>query len=118
MFQQILQTISSHLDGVIACMILDPDAIMVAELYQGGDKEAVNSLAIELTSTLSSLHKRRVLEEVGAVDELVVSTSTMTAVFRTLKDGYTLLLVLEMEADVARGQTMLRLMAPWVARAL
>jgi len=118
MFQEVLQKITTHVEGVQGCVLLDSDSVPIAELYGAGDRDAINFIAIELTNLVGSLRKRNVLEEFGAVTQFMLSTERAIVLGQIINDEYVLLTAMDPTADLGRGATMLRLMAPWVKRIL
>lgn len=118
MFQEILQKIAQHVDGVRGCILLDADSVPIAEVYPQGDGAMINALGVELTNLINSLVRRNVLDEVGAVREFSLSTSRFVALCRTVGQNYILLVAMAPEADTERGLTMARLMSPWIERLL
>lgn len=119
MFKEQLAKIAKHLEGVQACVLLDADAIPIEELYlDAADKDVIGALAVELANLISSFRKRGVLEDVGAMHELTLSTERTTALARTIANEFLLLVALDPDSDPVRGRTMLRVVAPWIERNL
>lgn len=118
MFQEILQKISAHVDGVLGCMLLDHDSVPISQIYPNADEESLSMMAVEVTNLLSSLKKRNALEEMGQVEEFMLTTEHVTALCRMVAGEFILLLALAPNADIERGRTMLRLMSPWIEKIL
>ena len=116
MFQEILQKISTHVDGVMGCMLLDHDSVPISQIFPNVDEESITMMAVEVTNLLASLKKRNALEEMGQVEEFMLTTERLTALCRIVGGEYILLLALAPNADIERGRTMLRLMSPWIEK--
>lgn len=117
MFQEVLQKITTHVEGVQGCVILDADSVPIAELYTE-NRESINFIAVELTNLIGSLRKRNVLDDFGSVTQFMLSTERMIVLGQVVNDEYVLLTAMDPSSDLGRGATMLRLMAPWVQRIL
>jgi len=118
MFDEILHKIASHVDGVRGSLLLDPDSVPIAEHYVDGSDEAIGALGIELSNLVNSLERRDALDESGSVREFSMATDNVVALCRTIGGQYVLLVAMDPVADIERGQTMVRLMAPWIERLL
>ena len=72
-------------------------------------------IAVELSSMLRKLRMTRI-EGQAEVDEVSMTIGAVTTLAKIIADEYMLVLSLGESGDVSRGQTMLRLIAPYVEK--
>ena len=119
MFKEQLNKIIHHLDGVQACLLLDADAIPIEEIYVRDNADTITALAVELANLVASFRKRGVFsEDVGAMRELSLQTELTLMLCHAVGDEFLLLVAFDADADPIRGQSMLRIVAPWLERIL
>ena len=75
----------------------------------------MNAVAVELSNLLDKF-RRLQNYDMGEVNEVSITLGDITALARVVAEEYLLILAMDAEADVNRGQTMLRLIAPFVER--
>ena len=118
MFLEILKKIIRHVDGVKGCMLLDADAVAVAELYPGEEDSCFGNVAVEMTSLIRKLQRQGDVDSVGRITEFCLVTERFATIGRNVGDDFVLLVALDAHADITRGRDMLRLMSPWIKQIL
>ncbi len=116
MFKEKLSQVVNHVDGTLGCLLIGFDGIPIESLYPDEEIAQMDEVAVELSNLLGKFRRLEENYEMGGVDELSVTIGEITALARVVGDEYMLLLALDQEADVGRGQNMLRLIAPSVER--
>jgi predicted regulator of Ras-like GTPase activity (Roadblock/LC7/MglB family) len=115
MFKQKLTRVVNNVDGTLGCMLIGFDGIPIDSVFDGEDLPQMNAVAVELSNLLDKFRRLRIYE-VGEVNEVSITLGDVVALARVVASEYLLILALDAEADVNRGQTMLRLIAPFVER--
>ncbi|MDX9723429.1 MAG: hypothetical protein RBU37_21960 [Myxococcota bacterium] len=118
MFLDLLQKVSTHVEGVQGCLLLDRDAVSIAEQVLPAHAEMLSSLAVELTHALRLLARNGALEQTGPCHEFLFRMQHVTALGMSLQGEHVLLVALEAGADIERARRMLTLLCPWVERLL
>ncbi len=116
MFKQKLASVVNNVEGSIGCLLIGFDGIPIDSVYRG-DQELpqMSAIAVELSNLLGKFRRLQVYD-VGEVHEVSITTGMVTALARVVADEYLLILALSIDADVQRGQTMLRLISPFVEK--
>lgn len=115
MFKQKLSRVVGNVDGTIGCMLIGFDGIPIDSVFQGEEIPQMNAVAVELSNLLDKF-RRLQNYEMGDVNEVSITLGDVTALAHVIADEYLLVLAIDAEADVNRGQTMLRLIAPFVEK--
>ncbi|MGM0557060.1 MAG: roadblock/LC7 domain-containing protein [Myxococcota bacterium] len=115
MFKQKLTRVVSNVDGTLGCMLIGFDGIPIDSVFDGEEMPQMNAVAVELSNLLDKF-RRLQNYDMGEVNEVSITLGRVTALARVVAEEYLLILALDAEADVNRGQTMLRLIAPFVER--
>lgn len=115
MFKQKLTRVVDNVDGALGCMLIGFDGIAIDSVFRGQDLPQMSAIAVELSNLLDKF-RRLQIHDLGEVDEVAITTGAITTLARVVAEEYLLILALSQEADVGRGQTMLRLIAPFVER--
>lgn len=115
MFKQKLARVVNNIDGAVACMLIGFDGIAIDSVFKGDELPQMGAIAVELTAMLDKF-RRLQNYDVGDVNEVSITTGNITTLARVVADEYLLVLALGRDADVGRGQTMLRLISPFVER--
>ncbi len=118
MFLEILKKIVRHVDGVEGCMLLDADAVPIAELYPGEEDGCFGNVAVEMTNLLRKLERQSESENMGQITEFSLTTKRFATIGHIVGDDFVLLVALNADADFTRGRDMLRLMSPWIEQIL
>ncbi len=117
MFREKLSRVVNNVDGSIGCLLIGFDGIQIDAVYSGEEMTEMAAIAIEVSNLLDKF-RRMSLHEVGEVNEVSITTGAVTTLARVVSDEYLLVLWMHANADVNRGQTMLRLISPFVEREL
>ncbi|QDG52042.1 hypothetical protein FIV42_15215 [Persicimonas caeni] len=115
MFRQKLTRVVKNVDGSLGCMLIGFDGIPIDSVFSGEELVQMNAVAVELSNLLDKFRRLQIYE-VGEVNEVSITLGEVTALARVVASEYLLILALDTDADVNRGQTMLRLIAPYVER--
>jgi len=115
MFREKLTRVINNVDGAIGCLLIGFDGIQIDGVYAGEEMAEMSAIAIEVSNLLNKF-RRLNLHEVGEVNEVSITTGTVTTLARVVAEEYLLVLAMSADADVNRGQTMLRLITPFVER--
>ena len=115
MFKQKLASVVNNVDGSIGCLLIGFDGIPIDSVYREQELPQMSAIAVELSNLLDKFRRLQVYD-VGEVHEVSITTGMVTALARVVADEYLLILALSIEADVQRGQTMLRLISPFVEK--
>lgn len=114
MFEEKLRQVVSNVDGTVGCLLIGFDGIPIETLYTGEEIPEMDDVAVELSNLLGKFRRLEENYEMGGVKEVAVTIGDVTTLARVVGEEYLLMLALEPEADVGRGQNMLRLIAPSV----
>jgi predicted regulator of Ras-like GTPase activity (Roadblock/LC7/MglB family) len=115
MFKQKLTRVVSNVEGAHGCMLIGFDGIAIDSVFNGEELPQLSAIAVELSNLLDKFRRLQVYD-VGEVNEVSLTTGDITTLARVVADEYLLILAVPKHADVGRGQTMLRLIAPFVER--
>ncbi len=115
MFKQKLTSVVNNVEGSIGCLLIGFDGIPIDSVYRDQELSQMSAIAVELSNLLGKFRRLQVYD-VGEVHEVSITTGMVTALARVVADEYLLILALSNEADVQRGQTMLRLISPFVEK--
>jgi hypothetical protein len=75
----------------------------------------MSAVAVELSNMLDKFRRLQIYD-VGEVNEVSITAGSITALAKVVADEYLLILAMAVDSDVKRGQTMLRLISPFVER--
>lgn len=114
MFKQKLTRVVGNVDGALGCVLMDFDGIAIDQFW-AKEMPTLNSVAVELSNLLAKF-RRMEFKEMGEINEVSITTGDITTLARVVAGEYLLILALSDEADVGRGQTMLRLISPFVEK--
>ncbi|QED27927.1 hypothetical protein FRD01_11905 [Microvenator marinus] len=115
MFKQKLTRVVNNIDGAIGCMLIGFDGIAIDSVFREAEVPQLSAISVELSNMLDKFRRLQVYD-VGDVNEVSITTGNITTLARVIADEYLLVLALDKDADVGRGQTMLRLISPFVER--
>ncbi len=115
MFREKLSRVVNNVDGAIGCLLIGFDGIQIDGVYAEEEMVEMAAIAIEVSNLLDKF-RRMNLHEVGEVNEVSITTGSVTTLARVVADEYLLVLSMSANSDVNRGQTMLRLISPFVER--
>lgn len=115
MFRQKLTRVVNNIEGAYGCMLMGFDGIAIDSVFRGEELPQLTAIAVELSNVLDKFRRLQVYD-VDDVNEVSLTTGDITTLARVVSDEYLLILALSKDADVGRGQTMLRLIAPFVER--
>mgnify|MGYP001796126617 CR=1 FL=1 len=113
MFKEKLARVVGNVDGSIGCLLIGFDGIQIDAVYADKELPEMNAIAIEVSNLLDKF-RRRQLHDIGEVNEVSITTGEVTALARVVAEEYLIVLAVNAQADVNRGQTMLRLISPFV----
>lgn len=116
MFEEKLSQIIDNVEGTLGCLLIGFDGIPIESLYTGEKLTEMDEIAVELSNLLGKFRRLEENYEMGGVEELAVTIGDVTTLAHVVGDEYMLMLALSPDADVDRGQNMLRLIAPAVER--
>jgi len=114
MFKQKLARVVSNVDGALGCMLIGFDGIAIDSVWDQ-DLPQMSAVAVELSNLLAKF-RRLQIQDVGEISEVSITTGDITTLARVVAGEYLLILAMSMNGDVGRGQTMLRLISPFVER--
>lgn len=116
MFKQKLGRVVENVDGALGCLLIGFDGIPIDSVYdEGTEIPQMSAIAVELSNLLDKF-KRLQIYDLGEVHEVSLTAGEVTMLARVVAEEYLLVLAMGAEADVNRGQTMLRLISPFVER--
>ncbi len=115
MFREKLTQVINNVRGSMGCLLIGFDGIQIDSVYANKELPEMGAIAVEVSNLLGKFRRLK-LHEVGEVNEVSITTGGVTTLAHVVADEYLLVLALSSEADVNRGQTMLRLIAPFVER--
>jgi predicted regulator of Ras-like GTPase activity (Roadblock/LC7/MglB family) len=115
MFKQKLTSVVNNVDGSIGCLLIGFDGIPIDSVFRDQEFPQMGAIAVELSNMLDKFRRLQIYD-VGEVNEVSITAGPMTALAKVVADEYLLILAMSAEADVRRGQTMLRLICPFVER--
>ena len=114
MFKQKLTRVVSNVEGAIGCVLMGFDGIPI-DSFWARELPQMNAVAVELSNMLDKF-RRLQIADIGPVHEVSITSGDVTTLARVVAEDYLLILALSDEADVGRGQTMLRLITPFVEK--
>jgi len=115
MFKQKLTSVVNNVDGAIGCLLIGFDGIPIDSVYKDEELPQMSAVAIELSNLLDKFRRLQIYD-VGEVNEVSITAGSITALAKVVAEEYLLILALTVDGDVNRGQTMLRLISPFVER--
>lgn len=116
MFKQKLTRVVGNVDGAYGCMLIGFDGIAIDSVFTDEEMPQMSAISVELSNLLDKFRRLQSMYDVGEVNEVSLTTGDITTLARVVADEYLLVLAVDAHADVNRGQTMLRLIAPFVER--
>lgn len=114
MFKQKLTRVVSNIDGAIGCVLMGFDGISI-DSYWAQDFPQMQAVAVELSNMLDKFRKQQI-QDIGDIHEVSITSGDITTLARVVAEEYLLILALSDQADVGRGQTMLRLITPFLEK--
>ena len=117
MFKEKLTRVVNNVNGSIGCLLIGFDGIQIDSVYGERELPEMNAIAIEVSNLLDKFRRMK-LHDIGEVNEVSITTGEVTALARVVADEYLLVLAMDSHADVNRGQTMLRLISPFVEQGM
>ncbi len=117
MFKQRLTSVVNNVDGSIGCLLIGFDGIPIDTVYREEELDQMSAIAVEISNLLDKFRRLQVYEG-EEVNELSITVGPITALAKVVADEYLLILAMNAESDVNRGQTMLRLISPFVEQEL
>jgi hypothetical protein len=114
MFKQKLTRVVNNIDGAIGCVLMGFDGISI-DSYWAQDFPQMQAVAVELSNMLDKF-RRQQIQDIGDIYEVSITSGEITTLARVVAEDYLLILALSEEADVGRGQTMLRLISPFLEK--
>lgn len=116
MFKEKLSRVIDNVAGSLGCLLIGFDGIPIDSIYRDNNEiPQMSAISVELSNLLDKF-KRLQVYDLGEVNELSLTAGNVTMLARVVAEEYLLVLAMHAEADVNRGQTMLRLIAPFVER--
>lgn len=116
MFKDKLTRVVTNVPGSLGCLLIGFDGIPIDSIFTGKELTEMAAIAVELTNLLGKFRRMNLHDMMGDVNEVSITTGTVTTLARVIAEEYLLVLALGPEADINRGQTMLRLISPFVER--
>lgn len=116
MFKDKLTRVVTNVPGSLGCLLIGFDGIPIDSVFTGKELTEMAAIAVELTNLLGKFRRMNLHDMMGDVNEVSITTGTVTTLARVIAEEYLLVLALSSEADINRGQTMLRLISPFVER--
>lgn len=117
MFKEKLTRVIHNVSGSLGCLLIGFDGIPIDSAYPGENElPEMSAIAIELSNLLKEFRRLNLHDKMGAVNEVSITTGQVITLARVISDDYLLVLALDAEADVNRGQTMLRLISPFLEK--
>lgn len=113
MFKQKLTRVVGNVDGAIGCMLIGFDGISIDSVFTENEIPQMGAIAVELSNLLDKFRRLQIYD-IGEVNEVAITAGNITTVAHVVAEEYLLILAMSKDADVNRGQTMLRLIAPFV----
>lgn len=118
-FREHMQRIVEAVPGATACALMGFDGIAIDSYEIGGGELDIPTLLTEYSSAALTLRQSADQQPLaGAVAELVISTSALTAVLRPLNEEYFLAVVLAPGGVSGKARYMMRLAAPMLLQDL
>lgn len=115
MFKQKLSNVVNNVDGSIGCLLIGFDGLPIDSVYRGEELPQMNAIAVEVSNLLAKFRRLQAYD-MGEINEVSITAGTVTALAKVVAEEYLLILAMTTEADVNRGKTMLRLIAPFVEK--
>ena len=115
MFKEKLKRVVTHVDGSIGCVLMGFDGIQIDSVFTQEEMPEMGAIAIEVSNLLGKFRRLK-LHEIGQINEVSLTTGTITTLARVIAEDYLLILAVRQGADINRGQTMLRLISPSLER--
>ena len=115
MFKQKLANVVNNVEGSIGCLLIGFDGIPIDTVYRQEELPQMSAIAVEVSNLLDKFRRLQAYD-VGEVNEVSITAGSITALAKVVADEYLLILAMTADSDVNRGQTMLRLIAPFVER--
>lgn len=115
MFKQKLARVIENVQGSIGCMLIGLDGIAIDKEFRDQEDPQVGMIAVELSNLLDRLKRMEINDDVP-VNEIAVTAGDVTMLAHSVGGEYLLILAMHRDADINRGQTMLRLITPFIER--
>lgn len=117
MFKEKLSRVIHNVEGSLGCLLIGFDGIPIDSVYTGENElPEMSAIAVELSNLLKEFRRLNLHDKMGEVNEVSITTGQVTTLARVIAVDYLLILALNADADVNRGQTMLRLISPFLER--
>ncbi len=115
MFEDKLSRIVNNIEGARGCLLIGFDGIPIERVMLEDGFSQMEDVAVELSNLLDDFERLKAYD-LGGLNAVSVSMDNVTTLAQIVADEYLLMLILGSEADIERGQNMLRLVAPSVER--
>ena len=103
MFSELLDSIVSKVEGILAAAIMGMDGIAIEKRNRDADLN-VELLAAEYTTALRLSSSSTQEVGLGALEEYILSTENRTIIVRMITSDYFLLLLLGKEGNIGRAR--------------
>lgn len=115
MFKQKLANVVNNVEGSIGCLLIGFDGIPIDTVYRDAELPQMSAIAVEVSNLLDKF-RRFQSYDLGEVNEVSITAGSITALAKVVADDYLLIMAMTSGSDINRGQTMLRLVAPFVEK--
>ncbi len=113
-----LSEIVRNVEGARAAVVMASDGIPIDEFVVNQEGLDLQLLTVQYATVLKDVKRAIELLEVGATEELCVTTGLLYVVLRMLTDELFVIMVMERDGNFGKGRYMLRLKAGELAREL
>lgn len=113
-FREHLEQICGAVDGAVVCSVMGFDGIAIDTVERQSADLDVTALLVEYTTLLNQVRGAAGVLQSGEVEEMVISTSRLTALSRPLTSEYFLLLALGPDGNWGKARFVMRTTAPKV----
>ncbi|MDX2020511.1 MAG: hypothetical protein SF187_09735 [Deltaproteobacteria bacterium] len=112
MFRETIQKVVEGIDGGLAGVLMGFDGISVDAYTKPQATTDINTVGMEFAHVLGQIRKAAELLEVGALDEVSLSTETLRVAIRVINEEYFVACVLGPAGNLAKARYLLRVSAP------
>ena len=111
MLRQHVENLVESCDGAIAGLVMGPDDVAVESITDDNalDMEAIG---VEFSFVLGQVRRAADILEIGALEEVTITSENLTFLIRILNEDYFLGLALKAGGNPGKGRYLMRMLLP------
>jgi len=116
--REILNTTVQSVDGALATAIMGYDGIPIDEVTIEQSEFDMQLLSVEYATLLKEIKRAVEIIKMGNLEEVSISTTRTCVVVRVLNDDFFAVLIMNRDANIAKGRYLLKITSSEVLREL